>query len=118
MSALRPELWTGEVSYREISSHPRRRGQSGSSRPDREVLEALRLACGGSKQSREFLPAARAAKAHLILVDVTIQGSEASSLLSELKSELRFSDIPLIGMTTMAQCARKISVSPSDVTAF
>jgi CheY-like chemotaxis protein len=38
---------------------------------------------------------------NLIVLDVTIQRSEVSSLLSELKSDLRFTDIPVIAMTAM-----------------
>ena len=44
---------------------------------------------------------------NLILLDVTSQGSEASSLLSELKSDLRFSDIPVIAMTAMGSMREK-----------
>jgi DNA-binding response OmpR family regulator len=44
---------------------------------------------------------------NLILLDVTIQGSEASSLLSELKRDLRFSDIPVIAMTAMGSMREK-----------
>ena len=38
---------------------------------------------------------------NLILLDVTIQGSETSSLLSDFKSDLRFTDIPVTAMTAM-----------------
>jgi len=38
---------------------------------------------------------------NLILLDVTFQGSETSSLLSEFKSDLRFTDIPVMAMTVM-----------------
>jgi hyperosmotically inducible protein len=44
---------------------------------------------------------------NLILLDVTIQGSEASSLVSELKSDLRFNDIPVIAMTAMGSMREK-----------
>jgi two-component system, cell cycle response regulator DivK len=44
---------------------------------------------------------------NLILLDVTIQASEASSLVSELKSDLRFNDIPVIAMTAMAAMREK-----------
>lgn len=38
---------------------------------------------------------------NLILLDVTIQGSETLSLLSELRGDLRFTDIPVIALTVM-----------------
>jgi DNA-binding response OmpR family regulator len=43
----------------------------------------------------------------LILLDVTIQGGEASSLLGEVKSDVRFSDIPVIGMTAMGSIRKQ-----------
>jgi hyperosmotically inducible protein len=44
---------------------------------------------------------------HLILLDVTISGSEASSLLGELKSGSRFTDIPVIAMAAMGSIREK-----------
>jgi len=44
---------------------------------------------------------------NLILLDVPIERSEASSLLSELKSDLRFTDIPVIAMTAMGSTREK-----------
>ena len=44
---------------------------------------------------------------NLILLDVTIRSSEASSLLSELRSDLRFSDIPVIALTAMGSIREK-----------
>ncbi len=46
-------------------------------------------------------------KPNLILLDVTIQGSDAASLLSELKSAARFTDIPVIAMTAMGSMREK-----------
>jgi hyperosmotically inducible protein len=44
---------------------------------------------------------------HLILLDVTIRGSEASSLLTELKSDVRFTEIPVIAVTAMGSMREK-----------
>jgi DNA-binding response OmpR family regulator len=44
---------------------------------------------------------------NLILLDVTIQGSEASSLLGELKGDSRFTDIPVIAMTALGSMREK-----------
>ena len=38
---------------------------------------------------------------NLVLLDVTIQGSETASLLSDFRSDLRFTDIPVVAMTVM-----------------
>jgi DNA-binding response OmpR family regulator len=43
----------------------------------------------------------------LILLDMTLQGSEAASLLNELKSDRRFTDIPVIAMTAMGSMRQK-----------
>ena len=43
----------------------------------------------------------------LILLDMLIQGSEASSLLSALKSDSRYCDIPVIAMTGMGSMREK-----------
>jgi hyperosmotically inducible periplasmic protein len=44
---------------------------------------------------------------HLILLDVTIPGIGASSLLNELKSGSRFTDIPVIAMAAMGSIREK-----------
>jgi hyperosmotically inducible protein len=44
---------------------------------------------------------------HLILLDVTIRGNEASSLLAELKSDVRFTEIPVIAVTAMGSMREK-----------
>jgi hyperosmotically inducible protein len=44
---------------------------------------------------------------HLILLDVTIRGSEASSLLTELKSDVRFTEIPVIAVTAIGSMREK-----------
>jgi hyperosmotically inducible protein len=44
---------------------------------------------------------------HLILLDVTIRGSEASSLFTELKSDVRFTEIPVIAVTAMGSMREK-----------
>jgi hyperosmotically inducible periplasmic protein len=44
---------------------------------------------------------------NLILLDVTMQGSEASSLLVELKGNSRFTDIPVIAMTALGSMREK-----------
>jgi hyperosmotically inducible protein len=44
---------------------------------------------------------------HLILLDVTIRGNEASSLLTELKSDVRFTEIPVIAVTAMGSMREK-----------
>jgi hyperosmotically inducible periplasmic protein len=43
----------------------------------------------------------------LIMLDVTIQGSETSSLLSDFRSDLRFTDIPVVAMTVMGSTRDK-----------
>jgi hyperosmotically inducible protein len=43
----------------------------------------------------------------LILLDVTLQGSEATSLLNEVKSDWRFADIPVIAMMAMGSMRQK-----------
>jgi hyperosmotically inducible protein len=44
---------------------------------------------------------------HLILLDVTIRGSETSSLLTDLKSDVRFTEIPVIAVTAMGSMREK-----------
>jgi hyperosmotically inducible protein len=44
---------------------------------------------------------------HLILLDVAIRGNEASSLLTELKSDVRFTEIPVIAVTAMGSMREK-----------
>lgn len=44
---------------------------------------------------------------NLILLDVTTPGSGASSLLSELKSGSRFTDIPVVAMAAMGSMREK-----------
>jgi DNA-binding response OmpR family regulator len=44
---------------------------------------------------------------NLIMLDVTIQGSATSSLLSDFRSDLRFTDIPVVAMTVMGSTRDK-----------
>jgi hyperosmotically inducible periplasmic protein len=44
---------------------------------------------------------------NLVLLDVTIHGREASSLLGKLKNDSRFSDIPVIAMTALGTMREK-----------
>ena len=44
---------------------------------------------------------------NLIMLDVRIEGSETSSLLSDFRSDLRFTDIPVVAMTVMGSTRDK-----------
>lgn len=72
-----------------------------------KYLELCGWGASAANSQEDFWIQLERQRPHLILLDVTIPGSEASSLLSELKSASRFSDIPVIAMAAMGSMREK-----------
>lgn len=70
-------------------------------------LELCGWRASAANSPEDFWPKLKRQMPNLILLDMTIQGSDASSLLSELKSDLRFSNVPVIAMTAMGSMREK-----------
>ena len=72
-----------------------------------KYLELCGWRASAAKSQEDFWLQLERQRPNLIVLDVTIQRSEASSLLTELKTDLRFTDIPLIAMTAMGPMREK-----------
>jgi hyperosmotically inducible periplasmic protein len=72
-----------------------------------KYLELCGWRASAANSQEDFWLQLERQRPNLIVLDVTIQRSEASSLLSELKSDLRFTDIPVIAMTAMGSMREK-----------
>jgi len=66
-----------------------------------KYLELCGWRASAANSQEDFWLQLKRQRPHLILLDVTISGSGDSSLLSELKSGSRFTDIPVIAIAAM-----------------
>jgi DNA-binding response OmpR family regulator len=72
-----------------------------------KYLELCGWRASAANRQEDFWLQLERQRPDLILLDVTIQGSEASSLLGELKGDSRFTDIPVIAMTALSSMREK-----------
>lgn len=72
-----------------------------------KYLELCGWRASAANSQEDFWLQLERQRPHLILLDVTISGSGASSLLSEFKSGSRFTDIPVIAMAAMGSIREK-----------
>ena len=72
-----------------------------------KYLELCGWCASAANSEEDFWLQLERQRPNLILLDVTIQGSETSSLLSNLRSDLRFTDMPVIAMTVMGSTRDK-----------
>jgi hyperosmotically inducible periplasmic protein len=72
-----------------------------------KYLELCGWRASAANSQEDFWLQLERQRPNLILLDVTIQGSEASSLLGELKGDSRFTDIPVIAITALGSMREK-----------
>ena len=72
-----------------------------------KYLELCGWRASAANSQEDFWLQLEGQRPDLILLDATIQGSETSSLLSDFRSDLRFTDIPVMAMTVMGSMRDK-----------